>query len=150
MNLWLRLIWLLVTARWRGTIALPDGYSAIRFRVWPHDLDPSIHMNNGRYLTLMGSRRLDVMLRSAYGEWCRANGWTPIASTVAIYSRRELRPFQKFRLETRLFCWDETFVEMEQIFCCRTIRAPWPIRGPFCSRVGCMTAARAVSCPFHR
>ncbi|MBK9078563.1 MAG: thioesterase family protein [Hyphomicrobium sp.] len=116
MNLWLRLIWLLVTARWRGTIALPDGYSAIRFRVWPHDLDPSIHMNNGRYLTLMDLGRLDVMFRSGLWRVVQRNGWTPIASTVAIRFRRELRPFQKFNLETRLVCWDETLVVMEQIF----------------------------------
>lgn len=53
MNLWLRLLWLIVTAKARGALVLPEGVSIVTFRVWPHDLDLSVHMNNGRYLTLM-------------------------------------------------------------------------------------------------
>lgn len=44
------------------------------------------------------------------------NRWTPIASAITIRFRRELRLWQKFRLETRLFCWDQTTVVMEQNF----------------------------------
>ncbi len=116
MNLWLRLIWLILTAKSRGRLALPGGVSNVSFRVWPHDLDPSIHMNNGRYLTLMDLGRLDVMLRSGLWKAVRDRRWTPIASAVTMRYRRELRPFQKFRLETRLVCWDETLVVMEQTF----------------------------------
>ena len=116
MNLWLRLLWVILTANRRGPLALPADASRISFRVWPHDLDPSIHMNNGRYLTLMDLGRLDMMLRSGLWKAVRNHGWTPIASAVTVRYRRELRPFQKFRLETRLLCWDETLVIMEQTF----------------------------------
>ena len=116
MNLWLRLLWLLVTAHVRGRLALPADASVITFRVWPHDLDPSIHMNNGRYLTLMDLGRTDVMLRSGLWRDVWHNRWTPIASAITVRFRRELRPFQKFRLETRLVCWDATLVVMEQTF----------------------------------
>lgn len=116
LNLWLRLLWLVVTARWRGPLSLPTDSSVLNFRVWPLDLDPTIHMNNGRYLTLMDLGRLDVMVRSGLWRAVLKNKWTPIASAVAIRYRRELRPFQAFRLETRLACWDETLVVMEQTF----------------------------------
>lgn len=116
MNLWLRLIWVLVTGRWRGYLALPDGVSVLDFRVWPHDLDLSVHMNNGRYLTLMDLGRTDVMVRSGLWKEVWRRRWTPIASAVTIRFRRELTPFQAFRLETRLACWDETLVVMEQAF----------------------------------
>ncbi len=116
MNLWLRLLWLLFTARRRGRLDLPADASVITFRVWPHDLDPSIHMNNGRYLTLMDLGRTDVMLRSGLWREVWRNRWTPIASAITIRFRRELRPLQKFRLETRLVCWDATLVVMEQTF----------------------------------
>ena len=42
--------------------------------------------------------------------------WTPIASAVTIRFQRELRPFQKFRLDTRLLCWEASLVVMEQKF----------------------------------
>jgi acyl-CoA thioesterase FadM len=42
--------------------------------------------------------------------------WTPIASAVTVRFQRELRPFQKFRLETKLLCWDANLVVMEQTF----------------------------------
>ena len=116
MNLWLRLLWLFLTARSRGPLALPDEISRVNFRVWPHDLDVSAHMNNGRYLTLMDLGRLDVLVRSGLWRALVKNGWTPIASAVTIRYRRELRPFQKFRLETRLATWDSTQVVMEQTF----------------------------------
>jgi acyl-CoA thioesterase FadM len=116
MNLWLRLLWLLLTARSRGTLAMPGGVSSLSFRVWPHDLDLSLHMNNGRYLTLMDLGRIDVMLRSGIWKQVRKQGWTPIASAITIRFQRELRPFQKFRLDTRLACWEESLVVMEQTF----------------------------------
>jgi len=116
MNLWIRLLWLLLTARKRGHLDLPRESSLLRFRVWPHDLDLSFHLNNGRYLTLMDLGRLDVMVRSGLWREVLRHKWTPIASAITIRFQRELRPFQKFRLETKLLCWDASLVVMEQIF----------------------------------
>jgi len=116
MNLWFRLLWLLLTARKRGHLDVPRQASVLAFRVWPHDLDPSIHMNNGRYLTLMDLGRTDVLIRSGLWREVLRHKWTPIASAVTIRFQRELRPFQRFRLETRLSCWDASLVVMEQTF----------------------------------
>ncbi len=116
MNLWFRLIWLLLTARGRGHLDIPRAASQLGFRVWPHDLDLSVHMNNGRYLALMDLGRLDVMVRSGLWRAVLKNKWTPIASAVTIRFQRELRPFQTFRLESRLLCWDASLVVMEQTF----------------------------------
>jgi acyl-CoA thioesterase FadM len=116
MNLWLRLLTTLLLARRRGALVLPAGVSLLRFRVWPHDLDLSLHMNNGRYLTLMDLGRLDVMLRSRLWRAVARHRWTPIASAIKIRYRREMRLFDRFRLETRLVAWDRLFVVMEQVF----------------------------------
>jgi acyl-CoA thioesterase FadM len=88
----------------------------LNFRVWPHDLDLSLHMNNGRYLTLMDLGRLDAMVRSGLWREVLRHKWTPIASAITIRFQRELRLFQKFRLDTKLLCWDASLVVMEQIF----------------------------------
>ncbi len=116
MNLWFRLLKLLLLARWRLPLALPEEASVLRFLAWPTDLDLSLHVNNGRYLTLMDLGRLDLMLRTGLWRAVLRHKWTPIASNVLIRFRREIRPFQAFRLETRLVTWDATNVVMEQVF----------------------------------
>ena len=116
MNLWIRLMWVLLTARRRGHLDVPRDTSVLPFRVWPHDLDIAVHMNNGRYLTLMDLGRLDIMVRSGLWREVLHHRWTPIASAITVRFQRELRPFQRFGLETRLLCWDTTLVVMEQTF----------------------------------
>lgn len=116
MNLWLRLVWYLVRVQFLARIVLPGGYSALLFRVWPTDLDTSLHMNNGRYLTIMDLGRLDFMVRTVLWRPLLKHRWTPIASGIQIRFRRELRSFERFRLETRIVAWSEAAVVMEQQF----------------------------------
>lgn len=116
MNLWLRLIWCLVTARFRPALQLPGDTGVLRFRVGLFDLDTSLHMNNGRYLTLMDLGRLDVMLRSGLWRAALANKWVPIASSVMIRYRRELGFLQAIKLNSRIVCWTAHAVIMEQWF----------------------------------
>ena len=64
MNLWFRLAFLILSSVFRPKIDPVAETSHLRFRVWPHDLDTSMHLNNGRYWTLMDLGRADLMLRS--------------------------------------------------------------------------------------
>jgi len=116
MNLWLRILWYLLRLHGKPGLKMPDDTSIVRFRVWPTDLDTSAHMNNGRYLTLMDLGRLDVMVRSGLWRPILRHKWTPIATAVMIRFRRELRLWQRFRLESRIVAWDESTVVMEQVF----------------------------------
>lgn len=116
MNLWFRLIWYALMSPWRERIVAGTDVGRLGFRVWPGDLDLSLHMNNGRYLTIMDLGRLDFLVRTGLWRAVRKYGWTPIASSIVIRYRRELRPFDRFRLETRLVCWAEASVVMEQVF----------------------------------
>jgi acyl-CoA thioesterase FadM len=113
MNLWLRLLWLLATARFRGRLQPPLDTSALPFRVMPHDLDTSLHMNNGRYWTLMDLGRTDLMLRMGLWRAVLKNGWTPIVSAGKIRFRRELRLWRAFTLKSRILCWAETWAVIE-------------------------------------
>ncbi|HEY8566992.1 MAG TPA: acyl-CoA thioesterase [Beijerinckiaceae bacterium] len=113
MNLWLRLLWTILAA-WRATKLNPlSDVSRLPFRVWPHDLDTSLHMNNGRYWTLMDLGRADVMLRSGLWRAVLKHKWVPVVSAGQIRFRRELRLGRAFRLETRISAWAESWVMME-------------------------------------
>jgi acyl-CoA thioesterase FadM len=123
MNLWLRLLWMLMTVWRRPGLLLPSGTARLSFRVWPHDLDTSLHMNNGRYWTLMDLGRIDLVIRSGLLGPVLRNRWTPVASAGTIRFRRELRLFQAFDIETRLIFWNETRFVMEQRLVDRKSRA---------------------------
>ena len=114
MNLWLRMICLFLMVTWRDRLPVPFGVSKLRFRVWPSDLDISLHMNNGRYWTLMDLGRTDLMLRAGLWRVVMRRGWIPVISQAAIRFRRELRPFQRFDLETRIVTWSDTRFVIEQ------------------------------------
>lgn len=113
MNLWFRLIGMLVACLWRQPIAAPLGVSRLRFTVLPHDLDTSMHMNNGRYWTLMDLGRTDLILRTGLWRDVLKRRWTPIATAGQIRFRRELRLFERFWLETEVLAWEGARIVIE-------------------------------------
>jgi acyl-CoA thioesterase FadM len=113
MNLWLRLLHLLATSWARPRLVPPFDSSMLNFRVWFLDLDTSLHMNNGRYWTLMDLGRTDLILRSGLWRAVLRHGWTPVVSAATIRFRREMKLFRAFRLETHILCWAETWLVME-------------------------------------
>ncbi len=132
MNLWLRLIGYFLTLYWRPGIDVPDETSVVRFRVWPHDLDTSLHLNNGRYLQFMDQGRLDLIVSGGLLKAALKHRWTPIASAVQIRFRRELLLWEKLELRSRILGWRDEDVVIEQVFV--------PVTGPRAGHV----AARAL------
>lgn len=114
MNLWFRLLWLLLSSMWRPRLSAPDGISRIRSRVWLNDLDVNGHMNNGRYWTLFDLGRIDLILRNGIGRAALRNRWAPIVGAGAVRFRRELKLFQSFTLETRVLGWQDARMVMQQ------------------------------------
>jgi acyl-CoA thioesterase FadM len=113
MNLWLRVLHLIISSFFRAKINPVRDVSRLRFRVWPHDLDTSLHMNNGRYWTLMDLGRADIMIQSGLWRPIMKHGWVPVVSAGQIRFRREMRLFQPFTLESRILTWSEGHVVME-------------------------------------
>ena len=115
MNLIFRLIRVLVAALRRAPLDLL-GESVVRFRVWPSDLDFNMHMNNGRYLTLMDLGRIDLMARHGTLRQARKHRWQPVVAAQTIVYRRGLKPFQRYSLHSRVVCWDDKFIYLDQRF----------------------------------
>src|SRR5688500_19098494 len=79
-----------------------------------HEIDTSLHMNNGRYWTLMDLGRADLMIRSGLWRAVVKHRWLPVVSAAMIRFRRELRLFRPFSLKTRIVTWADTWVVIEQ------------------------------------
>ncbi|PKH70230.1 Mesenchymal stem cell protein DSCD75 [Stenotrophomonas sp. Betaine-02u-21] len=114
MNLWFRLLLLLLRTPFQPRLAAPGGVSRLRFRVWFNDLDTNGHVNNGRYWTLFDLGRTDLIVRMGLLKAVIKNRWMPIVGGGAIRFRRELKLFQPFTLETRLLAWTDSRVIFEQ------------------------------------
>lgn len=88
----------------------------VNFRVWPSDLDINFHMTNSKYLALMDLGRMDLMLGAGMMREVLKRRWGPVLSVASIRFRRQLNPFQKFQLHSRLVGWDKKWFYMEQTF----------------------------------
>lgn len=105
----------LVAAPMRSRLE-PLADSVVRFRVWPGDLDNNLHLNNGRYLTLMDLGRWDLVVRSGLGKALLKRRWYPVVGSSTIRHRRSLDFLQRFELRTRLLGWNDQGFFIEQRF----------------------------------
>jgi acyl-CoA thioesterase FadM len=115
MVLLFRTLWKGLTLWFRKPLD-PLGTSVLAFRVWPNDLDVNIHMNNGRFLSVMDLGRFDLSFRTRLGRAMLRNRWMPLVGGVTIRYRRSLDPFERYELHTRLLGWDAKWVFLEQRF----------------------------------
>jgi len=115
MNLYLRLIRVVVLCALAARRGVLESF-ALGFRVWPTDLDLNLHMNNGRYLTLMDLGRMQLLVTPRLAWPLLKRRCMPVVAAISIQYRRPLSPFQRFTLHTRILGWDDKWVFMEQRF----------------------------------
>ncbi|MFC4337182.1 acyl-CoA thioesterase [Salininema proteolyticum] len=136
MNLYLRMLWLMLRSKSRGRLGVWDT-ARTPFRVAPTDLDVLRHMNNGKYLTLMDLGRVDLMVRSGFAKKVSAAGWYPVVAAQTISYRRSLKLWQRFELYSRVLGVDEKSTYLEQTFCVgETVYAKAVVRARFLKKSG--------------
>ncbi|HNB57700.1 MAG TPA: acyl-CoA thioesterase [bacterium] len=116
MNLWIRML----RVFWKSffckkKIGLFDE-SRLSFRVWPHDCDINMHLNNGRYLTLMDLGRTYLMAEMQMLWKLPKRKWFPVLGGVEILFLKSIDPFQKFDIVTHVLTWDAKWIYVEQRF----------------------------------
>lgn len=114
MNLYLRLLWLLLRLPWMKKQADPLAPAKLTMRVMPNDLDPYFHVNNGRYLTLMDLGRVHLMSVTGLLKPLRKKKWAPLLGSAKIHFIRPLFLFNKFTMTTQTIYWDEKWFYLEQ------------------------------------
>lgn len=86
------------------------------FRVNFLDMDLNVHMNNGRYLSVMDLGRIDLMMRAGHFWHLFLQGYYPVSVAESIRFRKSLFIFQKFHVETHIEAWDARDVYISQKF----------------------------------
>jgi acyl-CoA thioesterase FadM len=115
MNLFFRLLRILFTSPRRARTSLWEE-TVVRFRVWPTDLDPLLHMNNGKYFSLMDLGRVDMMIRTGLARELRVREWYPVIASETMRFKQSLEPFQRFELRTKTLGWDDRSFYLRQTF----------------------------------
>jgi acyl-CoA thioesterase FadM len=88
----------------------------LNLTVLPNDLDLNMHMNNGRFLSIMDLGRLDLLIRTDLAKVLIQHRWQPLVGAVNIRYKQSLLPFQRYRLRTKVIGWDEKWFYIEQRF----------------------------------
>jgi len=146
MVLFLRTLWKALTLKLRPPLD-PLGTSILAFRVWPNDLDVNVHMNNGRFLSVMDLGRFDLTFRTGLGRTMLRNRWKALVGGVTIRYRRSLDPFEAYELHTRILGWDAKWFYLEQRFLKRggDLAAEGVVRALFRGREGNIPIAEVLS-----
>ncbi len=114
MNLFFRLLWTLICSPFRKACELL-GPCETPFTTLPNDLDVLLHMNNGRYLTLLDLARLDLLIRSGLHKKI-SKDYYPVVTAETIQFRKSLKVFNKFSVITKVMGWDDKYFYLEQFF----------------------------------
>lgn len=135
MNLYFRFMFLLLK---RVFLKKPlDLFDPCETTFWvnPLDLDMNLHMNNGRYLSIMDLGRFDLMIRGGVFWTYIKKGYYPVVFSESIRFKKSLQPFQTFKMITTIESWDEKDFYISQKFKVKgEIIAEGYIRGRFKQR----------------
>ncbi|MBV1927229.1 MAG: thioesterase family protein [Rhodobacteraceae bacterium] len=94
-------------------IGLTDTHIS-QHRCWPWDLDMMMELNNGRTLTLYDLGRFMAAQRVGLFKALFRNKWSMTMAGCTTRYRRRIRGFEKFEMRTRVLCWDDKFLYLEQ------------------------------------
>lgn len=120
MNLWVRVLIVLLRGLWRRLLRHPRlgvlSESVMGYRVMPTDLDLNMHMTNARYLSFMDLGRTDLILRTGLARVMMRHKLQAVIGGTMVRFRRSLAPFQRFEVHSRLIAWDDRWLYIEQVF----------------------------------
>jgi len=109
----IRIVTAIFLARFRSRRGFLEP-SVLAMRCWPNDLDLNIHMNSGRYVSMMDIGRVELFARFRIFRKAMRRGWRPLGGGSMIRYRKSLLAFQRFTVSTRLLCWDVKWFYFEQ------------------------------------
>jgi acyl-CoA thioesterase FadM len=84
--------------------------------VWPNDIDLLMHMNNGRYFTLMDIVRIKMLIQAGVWQEMKKRKIYAVIAGETVQFRRPISLFQRYKVSTRMLGWDQKFFYVEHKF----------------------------------
>ncbi|GAA6145008.1 acyl-CoA thioesterase [Thalassolituus maritimus] len=91
-----------------------QGTSVVRQRVWPHQIDFNLHMNNAKYLNVMEAARWTLFRHNGWFKHLFDKRINLVVASLEITFIRELNLFTGYEIHTKLTSWDEKYIYFEQ------------------------------------
>lgn len=132
MNLYLRLAKLFIRLFFSKAKSFDpfDDKITQKYMVSPSDLDLFLHMNNGKYLSILDLGRVELMHKSKILKLADKMNGLPVVGEINIKYKRQFFLFQKFSVETCFDKWDDKWVYFKQVFIRKgTVRAEATVKG---------------------
>lgn len=114
MNLATGILRLLATEPRQPRLRRIDDEIALRFRVWPLDIDYMRHMNNARYFTAMELVRLALMSRSGLVRLALRRRWRFANAAQTAVFFRGLTLWQTYVVSARVLHLDDRWLYLKQ------------------------------------
>jgi len=115
MNLYFRLVLTIIRALFSKRIRC-DENSVSKWRVLPNDIDAYGHMNNGRYLTLIGLAALEAVIKTGLLKSSLKRGYLFIWDQSQLRWQRPLKLFEKFTIEVQMLYCEGRYLYATGIF----------------------------------
>lgn len=109
----LRMAWQLFRHRNAPPLAV-TGCHVSRHMCLPWDIDLWMELNNGRTLTLYDLGRIPLAWRTGLVGILKKHRWGLTMAGASVRYRRRIRMFESVEMRSRLVCWDEKFMYIEQ------------------------------------
>ncbi|MEO0633567.1 MAG: acyl-CoA thioesterase [Pseudomonadota bacterium] len=109
----LRLGWNLRAGLKDTPLGLTDTHLS-RHRVMPWDLDMFGELNNGLTLTVYDLGRFGLAARGGLIKVLRDKRWGLTMAGASIRYRRRLTLLERIEMKSRVTCWDDRFIYLEQ------------------------------------
>nr|WP_239480590.1 thioesterase family protein [Parashewanella hymeniacidonis] len=109
--------------------------SKITFRVMPSDCDINFHLTNSRYAAFMDLARTYMLAEMRLLKKFIKLKWMPIVNATEFTYIRDIKPLEKFWIESKIVGWDEKYFYIEQRFLtARGLHCIVHIRGVFINK----------------
>jgi len=116
MNLFFRLIALVIRdAFFASRIGYLDP-ATLSFRVWITDQDAFQHMNNSRYMSIADLAVVDLLMRTGFAKSLRQNGFTPVVVHKDLSVFKMLKFPQRYEVTSRIVGWQGPYVCFQHDF----------------------------------
>ncbi len=109
----IRLAWQMFKHRKDTQIAPTDTHISHHYCL-PWDIDLWMELNNGRTLTLYDMARIPLARKAGLLSALRDNEWGLTMAGCSVRYRRRVRMFEKIEIRSRLVCFDDKFMYLEQ------------------------------------